>query len=263
MAEKTDFEEPLRRAIEANLRYYEALGKVTQDYVRALAGVFGEFPLRINLPGLGTKSAPTTQPGPAPPTAPPSAATLVLEADAGAEAQGVFLVENRLNRTVSTAVMTSAFADPSGRAIAPALRVVPNVVTLEPGGRTFVQIIAQVSAELEPDVPYRGEVTVPGLSDHGIPVLLRRRPAQTTAPKAATAGSGGRTASAKPKAGPGSKAKTKSKRTAKKVAKKSGAAKSAASTPDTWTGTVARKRRKRTKRRSRQKRPASGAEALE
>ena len=183
MADKPGFEEPLRRAIEANIRYYEALGKVTQDYFKALAGVFGDFPLRIRLPGTSAKQPTTPQPPPSPATASASAATLVLEADAGAEAQGVFLVENRLNRTVSTAVMTSAFADPSGRAITPALRVVPNVVTLEPGGRTFVQIIAPVSTNLEPDVPYRGEVTVPGLSDHGIPVLLRRRPPSEAGPK--------------------------------------------------------------------------------
>jgi hypothetical protein len=175
MVEKSSLEEPLRRAMEANLRYYEALGGITQDYVKALLGVFRDMPIRIGK-GSGTTAA-TAKPAakPANATVSASAATLVLEAAAGSEAQGVFLVENKLSRTVSTAVMMSEFADPSGRAVRPVLRVVPNVVTLEPGGRTLVQIIAEVSGDLETDVPYRGEVSVPGLSDHGIPVMLRRR----------------------------------------------------------------------------------------
>jgi hypothetical protein len=178
MADQQPFEEPIRRAFEANLRYYEALGQVTQDYFRSLFGIVREIPIRI--PGFGTA---TVSPGagaaprPANMTAPAAAAaaTLVLEGEAGAEAQGVFMVENRLSRTVSTAVVTSAFADPSGRAHHPRLRVIPSVVTLEPGGRSLVQIFAEVGGELEADVPYRGEVSVPGLSDHSIPVVLRRK----------------------------------------------------------------------------------------
>jgi hypothetical protein len=193
MPDKTSFDEPLRRAFEANLRYYEALGQVTQDYVKALFGIVKEIPaivkeIPIRLPALKLTPSATTPPAAAPPanpSTPASAATLVLEAEAGGEAQGVFMVENKLNRTVSTTVLTSAFADPSGRATTPTLRVVPNVVTLEPGGRTLVQIFANVSDTLEADVPYRAEVSVPGLSDHGIPLVLRRRPSSAAPAKAA------------------------------------------------------------------------------
>ncbi len=178
MADKQPLEEPIRRAFEANLRYYEALGQVTQDYFRSLFGIVREIPIKI--PGFGTA---TVSPGAAAPARPANftapaaaaAATLVLEAEGGAETQGVFMVENRLSRTVSTAVVTSAFADPSGRTIHPRLLVNPSVVTLEPGGRTLVQIFAEVPADLEADVPYRGEVSVPGLSDHSIPVVMRRK----------------------------------------------------------------------------------------
>jgi hypothetical protein len=170
MADKLPFEEPFRRAVEANLRYYEALGQVTQEYWKALFGIMKNLPVRL---GGGGASSTSTAP-PASSTAPASAATLVLEGQAGSEAQGVFMVENRLPRTVSTAVVTSAFTDPSGRAVQHPLRIVPNVITLEPGGRTLVQIFATVAESLEPDVTYRGEVNVPGLSEHGIPVLLRR-----------------------------------------------------------------------------------------
>lgn len=172
MADKLPFEGPLRLAMEANLRYYEALGQVTQEYWKALFGIVKALPVRLG--GGGANSASTARPTNS--TAPASAATLVLEGQAGSEAQGVFMVENRLPRTVSTAVVTSAFADPSGRAVQHPLRVVPSVITLEPGGRTLVQIFATVTDSLEPNVEYRGEVTVPGLSEHGIPVLLRRHP---------------------------------------------------------------------------------------
>jgi hypothetical protein len=222
MADKSSFEEPFRRAMDANLRYYEALGKVTQEYFRALFGVFRDIPIRLPIGTSGStrSSHASAAPKPANASASTSAATLVLEAEAGTEANGVFLVENKLARTVSTAVMTSEFADPSGRAIRPTLRVVPNVVTLEPGGRSLVQIFAAVSDDLEADVPYRGEVSVPGLSDHGIPVMLRRKPSSESTKAAAAA--------APEKAGSTNTAAPKAKKTKKAAAKKTTAKKTTA-----------------------------------
>lgn len=172
MADKLPFEEPLRRAVDANMKYYEALGRITQDYWKSIFGIWRELPVRFG--GVQPASAGAAPPA-ANPTASATAATLVLEAEAGGEAQGMFLVENRLSRIVSTAVVTSAFTNPSGRAVQPTIRVEPGVVTLPPGGRTLVQIFAFIDDALEADVPYRGEVNVPGLSESGIPVLLRRR----------------------------------------------------------------------------------------
>ena len=180
MADKLPLEEPLRRAMEANLQYYEALGRVTQDYWKAVFGIWRALPSQLGAMATGPH-APAAQAGqPSSAATMPSTATLVLEAEAGNEAQGVFMVENRLARTVSTAVVTSAFADRSGRAVRPALRIMPGVVTLEPGGRTLVQLYAAVSDDLDADVDYRGEVTVPGLSDNVIPVVLRRRTGRPT-----------------------------------------------------------------------------------
>jgi hypothetical protein len=186
MSDKSPLEEPLRRAMEANLQYYEALGRVTQDYWKAVFGIWSALPSQLGAMATGPRAAPAAQAGQPSSAAPPSTAALVLEAEAGSEAQGVFMVENRLARTVSTAVVTSAFADRSGRAVRPALRITPGVVTLEPGGRTLVQLYAAVSDDLDADVDYRGEVTVPGLSDNVIPVVLRRRAGRpTSAPNVA------------------------------------------------------------------------------
>lgn len=175
MAEGPPPDEPLRRALEANLQYYEALGRATRDYWAAVSRLWRDLPLRVGNVRFGAPAGPGLAARPAAAPAPAAPATLVLEAEAGGEAQGVFMVDNRLSRTVSTAVVTSAFADPSGRAVRPVLRVVPGVVTLEPAGRTLVQLFAAVTDDLDPDVDYRGEVSVPGLSDRGIPVVLRRR----------------------------------------------------------------------------------------
>src|SRR5687768_15999015 len=91
------FEEPFRRAMEANLRYYEALGQVTQEYWKALFGILNTLPVRFGNGGA-TASKPAANA-----TASASAATLLLEKRLGSEAQDVFMVENRLPQTVSTA----------------------------------------------------------------------------------------------------------------------------------------------------------------
>jgi hypothetical protein len=178
MADRLPLEEPLRRALDAHLHYYEALGKITQEYWKDLFGIVRDFPVRFGPLGASA-SSPSARPASA--TAPTAAApaaspvTVVLEAESGSEAQGVFAVENRLSRAVSTEVITSPFTDSSGRAVQPALRVVPGIVALAPGARTLVQIFAAVGDELEPGVTYRAEVNVPGLSERGIPIVLRRQ----------------------------------------------------------------------------------------
>ncbi|MBV8200760.1 MAG: hypothetical protein JOZ15_09065 [Acidobacteria bacterium] len=176
-----------QRAIEANVRYYQALGEVTTQYLRSLAGLWGDWRLPVDLgawrlsptPAAATAPPAAAPPAAASPAAAPAAAVpaLVLEAEAGAQARGVFLVSNRLARRVSAPVMTSAFRDPSGREVRPALRVEPDLVTLEPGGQMLLEVVADVDQELDLDVAYRGAVSIPGLSDEQVPVVLRRRAA--------------------------------------------------------------------------------------
>lgn len=173
MADKLSFEEPVRRAIDANLKYYRALGEVTQEYVQSLLGVWRDLPIRLGSLGSSRAAGPAAATTRATPSG--GTATLVLEAEAGQEAESVFMVENRLPRQVSTTVVTSPFLDPSGRDVQPALRILPGVVTLDPGARTLVRIVVAVTDDWAIDVPYRGTVQVPGLSDHAIPVVLRRR----------------------------------------------------------------------------------------
>jgi len=178
MAEPLRLDETLSRLFEANLRWYEALGRVSADYVRAVTGILTDTTLS-KAAAAASASAPAR---PAPP--PAQTATLVLEAEAGQLAQGIFMVENRLTRQVSASVVTSVFVDPEQRQVWPTIRVQPGNLTLDPGGRALVQLSALVDEALGEGVRYTGQVSVPGLSDAPIPVVLRRRSTPATRPTA-------------------------------------------------------------------------------
>lgn len=180
------FEGFWRRALEANVRYYEAVGRASVEYLRAVAGALGE------VRGAETReprlAAPEHRPRRAPaersesPAAP--APAMVLEAEAGSAALGAFLVENRMREKVSAPISGSSFVDESGGAITPRLVFDPEIVTLEPGEQLLVRIMAEIGDKLTPDVAYRGEVSVPGLGDSTVPIVLRRR-GSPVKPKAA------------------------------------------------------------------------------
>jgi hypothetical protein len=182
MAEQPGLEQIWRRALEANARYYEALGQVTTDYLKALAGVLGE----VKLPPASFAGR-TAAPVP-PAAAAPAPSAMVLEAPAGQTAVGAFMVQNRLGQHVAAPVVTSAFLDASGAELRPALTFEPDVVSLESGEQVLVRVTAAIDERLEPGVGYRGEVTVPGLSGDRIALVLRRREgtvASAAAPAAA------------------------------------------------------------------------------
>ncbi len=160
----------MRRALEANARYYEALGQVTADYLKSLLGVLGELrlPARFDVQGA-SPAAPAAPPAPAP--------AMVLEAATGDDAAGAFMVQNRLTQKVAAPVVASAFLDPSGNEARPILAFDPDVVALDPGEQILVRVTARVDDRLEPGVAYRGEVTIPGLSGDRIQLVVRRRAA--------------------------------------------------------------------------------------
>ena len=78
---------------------------------------------------------------------------------------------------VAVTVTTSAFAAAEGGPVWPTLRVQPGTVTLQPGAHALVQIAALVDDSLIAGVAYKGEVSVSGLSDTPVAVVLRRLPA--------------------------------------------------------------------------------------
>lgn len=203
MADAPQIPEAVRRIADANLRYYQGLGQLTVDYVRAMAGLLGELRAAVAPP----QAAPARQ-APAPPSATPSAPppVLVLEGQGGAEAAAVFRVSNDLRRRVSAPVVVSAFTDESGREHRLPLRVEPAVVELGAGEQALVEVHAAIPPEVEAGVPYRAEITVPGLAAAGVPVLLRRLPAAPAAEAAAPTSGGAAPAAARARRAPAKRA---------------------------------------------------------
>ena len=184
----------LRRAVEANLQYYLAVGKHTVDYLKALgalaedAGIVGQSSARSAGPVLPGSASPRpigSPPGPptaassaAPPSTPPRPAALVLEAPPGGTATGLFMVENALAAPVSAPITASAFRSEGGREVSPMLVFEPEIITLSPGEQMLVRVSVTIDEALEPQVGYRGELSVPGVAGSRVPLVLRRTPGE-------------------------------------------------------------------------------------
>jgi hypothetical protein len=167
MASQFSFEEVFRRAAKANMQYVEGLGRVFSEYVNALTGIFRDLP-----PGARSAWKEIVQrPAPA----------LVLEGQAGERARGAFMVDNRLGRAVTAPVQVSPFSDAAGVPVALAMDIEPRSLSLPPGGQALVEVFVAISDSLGPGASYRGEISVPGLADRSIPILVRRLPTPPTA----------------------------------------------------------------------------------
>ena len=167
----TDLTEAWRVAATATLRYYGRLGSLTFALAEALAPSLSDLRPSVRLssepPDVGgqtTDSAGTAH-----------SQTIVIEAAAGKGGLGVFVVENITARKVSGPVRVSAFTDASGRKATPEVRFSPDVVSLEPGDQVLVQVAAVIDDTLEPGVRYGAEISIAGLSEAAIPLVVQRR----------------------------------------------------------------------------------------
>jgi hypothetical protein len=168
------FDEAIRKAIDLNVRYYSSVAQLAVDYWRELFATVTEsvkpavFPVRLATTQRGSAGA-------VPPAESRSKAALIMEAEVGSVAQGVFVVENHLNSDVDSAVVASPFRDSSGSAIQPAFVFDPPRLALKPNEQILVRVTVTIAQELEPDTRYVGEFMVPGLKGTTIPVVLRNR----------------------------------------------------------------------------------------
>lgn len=159
-----------RTAVDANVRYYQRVGRLSVEYLRAAAGLLHD----LGAPLRGEPDTGTGPPGDAPARA---AAAMVLEGEAGTTAPGVFLVDNALERQVTAPVVASDPVGEDGQPVAVALEFDPPEVTLGAGEQILVRVGARITDALEVGRTYRGALTVPGLTSAGIPFVVRRRPA--------------------------------------------------------------------------------------
>jgi len=165
VADAPSLEQLWRRAVDAQLTYYRSIGQLSVEYARAALGVVRTDRPSV-VPSPTTPAAQATQPAAAP--------VLALEAEAGSWALGMFVVENSTGAPVSAAVELPALADADGRQVHGEIRFEPEVITLQPGEQTLVQIGVEVTRGLRRGVDYRGEVSVPGLTGTRIPLVVRR-----------------------------------------------------------------------------------------
>jgi hypothetical protein len=218
VAERTPTGDTLRRAIEAYVDYYQSLGKATGEYVRTLTSILWGVDLPITLgssPRSSAEDERRSDPAP-PPASSAETVTLILEGSSGSDVRSVFAVSNDLDREVSAPVMSTGAVGPN---TVLALRASPSIVTLARGERQLVEVGALISEEMVEGADYVGEVSVPGLSASGIPIVVRRVAdvERETAPAA--------------KAERTQRASAKGKATGKAAARKTAATKPAAKKP--------------------------------
>lgn len=179
----------LQRALDAQLRYYAEVGRLTVEYFGTLGDLSRS--VDVKLPGVDrafrwapsdggatAAYAPPPPPAAAPATAvaePAAAAVIVLEGEAGGTAAGLFLVENSLRQRVSSPIAASVFTSPAGDEVQPHLGFEPEIVSLEPGEQLLVHLTAAIDEDLDEGVGYRGSLRVPGLQGTEVSIVVRRR----------------------------------------------------------------------------------------
>ena len=179
VAEAPTLEQLFRRAVDAQLEYYRSVGQLSVEFARAAFGVVradrATPSLRIPVPPVAQAAQPAL---------PAAAPVLALEAEEGSWAVGMFVVENSTGSRVSAPLELPSLADEEGRRVHGAIRFEPEVITLQPGEQTLVQIAVEVTRGLRRGVDYRGEVMVPGLTGTRIPLVVRRVAATRSRAKA-------------------------------------------------------------------------------
>jgi hypothetical protein len=161
----------LRRAAEANMRYYQAWGDLARQWLDEITAVSRDVLSKTAPASTAARTVSVAPAAAAQPAAPPAgAAALVLEASAGAEATGAFLVENHLGHPVDAAML----ADPIEGADDVVLQFEPPGVSLAPHESAVVKVRVIVPSGLSAGVDHRTTLRVPGLPGTSIPVVVRR-----------------------------------------------------------------------------------------
>jgi len=175
MSETMRLTKAWERALHANLRYSAQLGELALRTAGWCWQVSSGSATGAQIVSANNMSPPVHKPVST--VAPPSPAAIVLEGAAGRRAFGLFVVENKLSHPVSARVVFGPLIDPSGREIPSSLRFEPGAIALAPGQQVVVRVGVHISRGFAVGVSYRGDVSVPGIAEARIPVVVRRKPA--------------------------------------------------------------------------------------
>jgi len=171
MADKTPMEEAVRRAFDANVRYWETVGRATSDYLETVTKLWSEAPVTW-MPGIRTRDARTSSTSQEEPASVPA---LLLQGPEGSTAQAVVMIRNDLGRDAEAPVLATQLRGPGGATIANRLKTEPETVHLPAGTQAPVTVMVNITRSMEEGVAYKGTIDVPGLSAQGVPVVVRRR----------------------------------------------------------------------------------------
>jgi hypothetical protein len=163
----------LKGAVELNLRYTSTLLHLSKDYLKDANVVLTRGP----------------QPSPAPAgdegTTPVARPPLLVVGRSGDTGNGAFAINNPSDRVMNVHLVIQGELDER------VVSVDPARFTLNPGESTIVRILARIDDKLPVDHDHVGLVVAPGLTNQGVPFIVRRLPD--------TAGSGDAPASPTPR----------------------------------------------------------------
>ncbi len=159
MADGLDVSEMMKRAVQANAKFYKGWMDLSVEYIRGISEIIG---------------GPVEPPEPTPEMDGGSGA-LILEGEAGAMARGSFLVSNDLERAVSCAFLSSDFRDHTSTVARAAPVFEPPAVQLGAGEQRVIHVAIMVNDTLAPGVGYAGEFSIKGMEGFAVPVVLRRQ----------------------------------------------------------------------------------------
>jgi len=171
MSQPLELTDVWRRSLEATVQFYSTLGKLAADCLESLLATTAGTDSGLKSDANGSPHAVSQEHIAAKPA---PASLMVLEAEAGRKALGLFLVENGFSRAVSAEVTASPFVDDHGNEIKAMVEFQPASVTLQPGEQSLVKVLASIHKNMPAGVRYRGEIGVPGLMGTRIPVVLER-----------------------------------------------------------------------------------------
>jgi hypothetical protein len=172
MGDRTPMEDVLRRAFDANVKYWETVGRAATDYVQSVSKLWADAPLSwkpATMSWTAPRSAGTMHHEPV------VSPLLVMEGVLGAEVRTVVMISNDLSREAEATVEISTLRGPDGRFTSVEVRAIPETLKLAAGARMPVTLVAEITDALHEGTDYHGEVTVPGLSARGVPIVVRRQ----------------------------------------------------------------------------------------
>jgi len=171
--------ELLKGAVELNLRYTSTLLHLSKDYLKDANDVLTRGPS----PEPEPPTVDPDEPAPNEPGKPPARPALLIVGRAGETGHAAFAVNNPGEKDMSVHLIVQGELDER------VVQVEPARLALKQGEGAIVRILARIDEKLPVNQDLLGSIVAPGLSNQGVPFIVRRlpdasTPAQDASPRA-------------------------------------------------------------------------------